>query len=112
MRRRGRGRPLMRAAMVGGTAYVAGKAGANSVNRQNEEAQQADMQEQRLEDLEAAQMQAPPMAAPAAAPAPSGGGGMSSEAMEKLQSLAGLRDQGILTDAEFQVQKQMILQGL
>ena len=56
MRRR---RPLMRAAMVGGGAYVAGKHVANK------QAEQAD-QEQRIADLEAQQaaQQAPVAAAP------------------------------------------------
>ena len=102
MRRRGR-RPLARAAMVGGTAYVASKAGAASANRQAAEQQQAAYQEAEYAE------QAPPPPPP---PAPTGGGGMTNEAIEKLQSLAGLRDQGILTDAEFEVQKQMILQGM
>ncbi len=32
--------------------------------------------------------------------------------MDQLQKLAQLHDQGILTDAEFEVQKQKILQGM
>jgi hypothetical protein len=32
--------------------------------------------------------------------------------MAKLQQLAQLHEQGILTDAEFEVQKQKILQGM
>jgi hypothetical protein len=32
--------------------------------------------------------------------------------MAKLQQLAQLKEQGILIDAEFQVQKQKILQGM
>ena len=32
--------------------------------------------------------------------------------MEQLQQLGQLREQGILTDAEFEVQKQKILQGM
>ncbi len=39
-------------------------------------------------------------------------GGMSSESLEKVKQLAELREQGILTDAEFEVQKQKILQGM
>jgi hypothetical protein len=37
---------------------------------------------------------------------------MSEESMAKLQQLAELHTQGILTDAEFEVQKQKILQGM
>ena len=97
---RGRRRPLMTAAMVGGTAYVAGKDGAKSG------AEQAQQQQQ--------QQQAPPpqeYAAPPAA-APQAGGAMSQESMDQLQKLAQLHEQGILTDAEFEVQKQKILQGM
>jgi len=88
-----RRRPLARAAVVGGTAYVAGKAGAKAGANQAAEQQQ---------------YAAPP---PAAAPAPASGG-MSEDSMAKLQQLADLHTQGILTDAEFEVQKEKILQGM
>jgi Short C-terminal domain len=91
-----RRRPLARAAVVGGTAYVAGKAGAKAGANQAAEQQQ--------------QYAAPP---PAAVPAPApASGGMSEDSMAKLQQLADLHSQGILTDAEFEVQKQKILQGM
>ena len=90
-----RRRPLARAAVVGGTAYVAGKAGAKAGASQAAEQQQ--------------QYAAPPEAAPAPAPA---SGGMSEDSMAKLQQLADLHSQGILTDAEFEVQKEKILQGM
>jgi hypothetical protein len=64
-------------------------------------------QEARIAELEAQQYQQ--QAAPATA---GGGGGMSEDAMAKLQQLADLHSQGILTDAEFEVQKQKILQGM
>jgi hypothetical protein len=85
-----RRRPLMAAAMVGGVAHHAAKKGAEAG------AEQA---------AEQAAQQAPPAAPPAAA------GGMSPEAMEQLKQLAELHTQGVLTDAEFEVQKQKILQG-
>jgi len=88
-----RRRPLARAAVIGGTAYVAGKAGAKSGASQAQEQQMA------------AEQAAPPPAAPAS-------GGLSEDAMEQLQKLAELHEQGILTDAEFEVQKQKILQGM
>ena len=53
-----------------------------------------------IADLES-QQQAPPP------PAPSGG--ISSDAMEKLQELAKLRDQGTLTDDEFATQTERLL---
>jgi len=93
---RGRRRPLMTAAMVGGTAYVAGKAGAKSGAAQAQEQQQ----------------QAPPPQQDAAPPPPQAGGALSQDSMDQLQKLAQLHEQGILTDAEFEVQKQKILQGM
>jgi hypothetical protein len=80
----------MAAAMVGGVAHHAAKRGAE---RGAEQAQQ---------DQE---YYAPPPPAPAP-------GGMSPQAMDQLKQLAELHTQGILTDAEFEVQKQKILQGM
>jgi hypothetical protein len=93
-----RRRPVARAAMVGGAAYYAGKRRQDTQYREEE-------QEARLQDLEARQS----VAAPAA---PSGGGGMSPQAMDQLKQLAELKDSGVLTEAEFEVQKQKILQGM
>ena len=89
MRRR---RPLMRAAMVGGGAYVAGK----HVARGQEE--KAD-QEARIEQLEAQQAApAPPAPAPAPAAAPAGGG---SDLVDKIKELSDLKGAGVLTEEEF-----------
>jgi hypothetical protein len=86
----------MRAAVVGGTAYYAGKKGAESAQREaDQNAQIADLQAQQ--------------GAPAPAPA---SGGLSEDSLQKLKELADLHTQGILTDAEFEVQKQKILQGM
>jgi Short C-terminal domain len=94
-----RRRPLLRAAAVGGGAYMAGK------HRERSQQREAD-QDARLDDIESQ----PAAAAPAAAaPAPSGG--LSADAMEQLKSLAQLHDQGILTDQEFDQQKAKILAG-
>jgi Short C-terminal domain len=93
-----RRRPLARAAVVGGAAYYAGKRGAQSGQREAD-------QEARLQDLEA-QQAAPQQAAPPAS------GGLGDDGIEKLKQLAQLHEQGVLTDAEFEVQKQKILQGL
>jgi Short C-terminal domain len=92
MRRR---RPLMRAAMVGGTAYYAGK-------RMEERREREAEQEYRLEALEAERAAGP------AAPAPTTGG-VSSDALEKLEQLAALKDRGVLNDEEFEVQKRRLL---
>ena len=97
-----RRRPLMRAAVVGGTAYYAGK----KVQQGRE--QDADT-EARLEDVEAQQAAAAP-AAPAAQ-APAGGGGMTDDKIEQLKQLGELKDQGILTQSEFDEQKHKLLYG-
>src|SRR5262252_4384222 len=79
MRRR---RPLMRAAMVGGTAYYAGK----KVQQGREQDAET---EARLQDLEAQQYQQQQQAyqaPPPPPPAPSTG--ISPEAMEQLKQLA------------------------
>ena len=86
-----RRRPLARAAAVGGIAYVAGKKGAQS--GQNE----------------AAEQQAPAEQEAPRAPAESA---TSDDSMKRLQKLADLHTQGVLTDAEFEVQKEKILQAM
>ena len=104
-----RRRPLARAAVVGGVAYHAGKKGAQ--NRAAEEAQN-----QEIADLQAQQAQQqyappPPQYAPpppAAAPAPTAG---SDDMVAQLTNLKSLLDQGILTQAEFDMQKQKLLAG-
>ena len=93
-----RRRPLARAAVVGGAAYYAGKRGAESAQREAD-------QNAAIQDLQQQQYAAPQQAAPAA-------GGMDDDAMARLQKLAELHTQGVLTDAEFEVQKQKILQGM
>jgi hypothetical protein len=102
-----RRRPLARAAVVGGVAYHAGKRG--SERAYNEQAQNeaiADLQQQQY-----AQQQpqyAPPPPAPAA-PAPASAG--SDDMVAQLTNLKSLLDQGILTQAEFDMQKQKLLAG-
>jgi hypothetical protein len=96
-----RRRPLARAAVVGGTAYYAGK----KVQQGREQDAET---EARLQDLEAQQAAAAAAPPPAAAPAASG---MSNEAIEQLKQIAELHEQGILTDAEFEVQKAKLLSG-
>jgi hypothetical protein len=89
MRRR---RPLMRAAMVGGASYYAGK----KVQEGREDDAERDA---RLAQLEAQQAGAPPA------------GGVSDDMIEQLGKLGQLHEQGVLTDAEFDAQKQKLLQG-
>jgi membrane protease subunit (stomatin/prohibitin family) len=91
-----RRRPVMRT--VGRTAVIAGTATAvaGGVNRH---------QQQKYADQESAAQQAapPPEAAPVAAAPDSG------DSINKLKELANLKDQGILTEAEFDAQKAKIL---
>jgi len=95
-----RRRPLARAAVVGGAAYYAGKRGAENAQREAD-------QNAQIQDLQAQQAYAQQ-----APPPPQGGGGMSEDNIAKLKQLAELHEQGVLTDAEFEVQKQKILQGM
>jgi hypothetical protein len=90
-----RRRPLLRAAVVGGAAYHAGK----RVQEGREEDYDRDA---RIAELEAqqAQTQAPPPQAPQV------------DMVEQLEKLAKLKEQGILTDAEFEVQKAKVLAGM
>ena len=105
-----RRRPLLRAAAVGGGAYMAGK---HVANRQAEQAAYEADQDQRISDLEQQQayqqqpqqpyqqqpppqyQQQPPDPAPAA----------SSPMIDQLNQLADLHQQGVLTDEEFAAAK-------
>jgi Short C-terminal domain len=120
-----RRRPLLRAAAVGGGAYIAGK---HMANKANEQAAYQDQQDQRISDLEAQQQQAPPdqqyqqappqyqqappqyqqpppqyqQAPPPPAPA-------APSVYDQLSQLATLHDQGALTDDEFTAAKAKLL---
>jgi len=85
-----RRRPLLRAAMVGGVAYHAGK-------RRQETIAQDEVNEARMQQLEAQQTGAP--AAPVEVP------------VEQLRQIAELRAQGVLSEQEFEQQKRRLLQG-
>lgn len=94
-----RRRPLMRAAVVGGT-YAAGR----SMGRQAEQRSSAEAdQDQRLSAVEAQQAQAQQAQAapPQAGPSPS--------VMDQLSQLNTLHQQGALTDDEFAAAKAKIL---
>jgi hypothetical protein len=92
MRRRPVMRTVARTAVIAGTATAV----AGGVNRH---------QQQKYADQEAAAQQAapPPEAAPVAAPP------NNDDLINKLKELANLKDQGILTEAEFDAQKTKIL---
>ena len=78
----GRRRPLLRAAAVGGTAYAIGR---RRAQREDDMAYEEEMQQS--------------------------GGGLSAESVDELERLGKLKEQGILTDAEFVEQKERILAG-
>ena len=85
-----RRRPLLRAAVVGGGAYVAGK---HVANRQADQAAMEADQDARISDLE--QQQAP----------------ASSPMIDQLNQLADLHQQGVLTDEEFASAKAKLFSG-
>ncbi|MDA0183438.1 SHOCT domain-containing protein [Solirubrobacter phytolaccae] len=96
-------RPLLRGAMLGGTAYMAGKAGARAQERAYADQASEAEQEARLSALESTQAPAP------AAPAPAPGGG--SDLVAELTKLKGLLDAGVLSQPEFETAKQRVLAG-
>ena len=85
---------LLRAAIVGGGAYAIGK-------RVQGGRDQNAAQNQQIADLQAQQAQ------PAPAPAAS-----EEDTYNQLTKLKSLLDQGVLTQAEFDAQKQKILMGM
>jgi hypothetical protein len=110
-----RRRPLLRAAVVGGGAYVAGK---HMANKANDQAAYEASQDDRISQLE--QQQGPPpdqygqqqqyAPPPQQAPPPAAPAGGSSVA-DQLQQIAGLHQQGVLSDDEFAAAKAKILGG-
>ena len=85
-----RRRPLLRAAAVGGVAYMGAKAGTNRAMQQGGGAPQ-------------------PEPAPAPAPAPAAPAAGASDRIAQLQQLASLHDSGSLTDEEFAAAKAQVL---
>jgi len=87
-----RRRPLLRAAAVGGVAYMGAKAGTKSANAQAEQT---------------GQQQPPPQPAPP--PQASAATDAASDRISQLKELADLKASGALTDEEFDREKQRIL---
>jgi len=86
--------------VVGGVAAAAHHAGKRSAEAQaNEQAQQQEYAQPQY---------APPPPAPPAPAAPSAGG---SDMVTELTNLKSLLDSGVLTQAEFDAQKQKVLNG-
>ena len=96
-----RRRPLLRAAVVGGGAYVAGK---HMANKANEQTSNEAYQNQRIDQLEQ-QQQPPPQQAPPPDAAPAAGPSMA----DQLQQIAALHQQGVLSDDEFAAAKAKLL---
>ncbi|MGW5277286.1 SHOCT domain-containing protein [Streptomyces sp. NPDC004044] len=89
---------------VARTAVVAGTASAVSGRVQQRQQQRWGAQEAAAQEEAAAQQQtSPAQAAPPAPPA--------DDIIDRLERLAELKKQGILTDAEFEAQKAKILAG-
>jgi hypothetical protein len=84
------------------TAVVAGTATAVSNRVSRRQANRWAAEEQSSYDQSAYQQAPPPAAAPAAA---------EDDTLEQLKKLGELRDAGVLTEAEFQVQKERLLAG-
>jgi hypothetical protein len=82
----------MRAAMVGGAGYYAGK----KIQQGREEDAGQDA---RLDEVETQQAAAP------------SAGGLSDDMIDQLGKLGQLHEQGVLTDEEFDSQKQKLLQS-
>jgi hypothetical protein len=104
----GRRRPLARAAMVGGVGYMAGRSAAN----RNAEAQAQDERISQLEQQQAAQQAPPPPPPPAAAPPPpppAAAAPAGDDMVSQLTQLAQLKDQGILSQEEFDAAKAKLL---
>ena len=100
-----RRRPLMRAAVVGGGAYMAGK---HVARKQEEQAQYEAQQDARIGDLEQQQgyqQQAQPQYQQPPPPAPAPAQAASSPMIDQLNQLAALHQQGVLTDDEFSAAK-------
>lgn len=94
-----RRRPLLRAAAVGGSAYMAGR---NVAQRQAEQSQLAQEQNERISNLEAQQASYQPAPEPAPAQAAAAA---PSPMLDQLNQLAALHQQGVLTDEEFAAAK-------
>lgn len=99
---------MARTAVVAGTATaVSNRVSRRQAGRWQAQADAQAYQQQQYQQPPQPQYAAPPPPAPAAAPAASG----SDDLIENLQKLGALRDQGVLTDAEFEAQKAKLLAG-
>ncbi|HEY1641149.1 MAG TPA: SHOCT domain-containing protein [Streptosporangiaceae bacterium] len=107
-----RRRPLLRAAAVGGTAYMVGKSRAQH-QAETEQAQAGQAQQGQAQQGQAQPGQAQPGQAGASGQQTSGqpapGSGPDPAMTDQLSRLASLHQQGALTDAEFAAAKTRLL---
>ncbi|MCI9871740.1 SHOCT domain-containing protein [Arthrobacter humicola] len=104
-----------RTAVVAGTASaVSGRVQRRQANKFAEKDAATAAKQQEAYDSQMAQQEPPPQAYQQPVyqqppPPPPAAGGISNEALEQLKQLGALKDQGILTEQEFGVQKAKIL---
>jgi hypothetical protein len=95
--------------MVGGAAYATGRHAQRRQQHEYDQDQQlAAMEEQQYAQPAPPQYAPPPPPAPAPAPAPAA---PARDPISALKELKELLDSGVLTQAEFDTQKQRILAG-
>jgi len=99
-----RRRPLLRAAVVGGAAYHAGK----RVQEGREADYDRDARMDELEQQQAMQQQMM-MQQQQAAASPAPAGGITDDTIAQIQKLGELKSQGLITDEEFEAQKRKLL---
>ena len=103
-------RGMARTAVVAGTASaVSGRVQRRQANKFAEKDAATAAKQQEAYDAQMAQQEEPVDEQPA--PPPAAAGGISNEAIQQLKELAALKEQGILTEQEFGVQKAKILGG-
>ena len=96
-------RGVARTAVIAGTATaVSNRVSRRQANRWSQQEEQQYYQQQAAAQQQQAAAAPPPAAAPSAPAA---------DPIEQLKQLAELKNQGILTDAEFEAQKAKILAG-
>jgi hypothetical protein len=101
-------RGMARTAVVAGTASaVSGRVQRRQAAKFAEKDAQTAAKEQQAYETQMSQQQQPVYQQPA--PPPAAVGGISNDAVEQLKELGALKEQGILTEQEFAVQKAKIL---
>jgi hypothetical protein len=102
---------MARTAVVAGTASaVSGRVQRRQASKFAEKDAATAAKQQEAYDAQMGQQQQNAYQEPAAPPPPAAGG-ISNEAIQQLKELAALKEQGILTEQEFGVQKAKILGG-